>query len=708
VRSPKELLQGSVKTRLVFAMGLLVLSLVVLGITGLLSLNGVIGHLDDSSEATTQRLEPIYSLEKKIFDASSQLHRSLEHPARHDQQTYTALALEAAQGFEIVANTFDSKAQRALINMAGGDWTDVWTLGNAVFSSARDGDKLGALARIQRADRKTERIRQTLNRLYVLASQDVSQGRADAHAIGERTTLLFYLCLAGGLLLAYAIVRLVVHSIFDPLGKLKEAVHHYSAGDLSYRMMLNTRDELGVAVRTLNSMAEDLERNHEKLSHRALHDPLTELPNRALFKDRVDHALARTNRYEGTIAAMFLDLDDFKSVNDTLGHSAGDSLLKEVAVRIRGCLRESDTAARLGGDEFGVIVENVGGEDDAHVVANRILEVFREPFMIEGNEILTNASLGIALPSPDGDGDQLMRSADLAMYSAKRGGKARVAFFASDMQEAALARMALENDLRRSVDRNEIVIHYQPIFSLAGNELMAVEALVRWNHPDHGLLSPADFIPVAEQTGAIVRIGKHVLDQACAQVKMWQAAYLLGSKLGLSVNLSGRQLQDPDLYGYVAAALHDSGLDPLCLTLEITESVLMEDLDSTAQTLRRLKKLGVRVAIDDFGTGYSSLTYLRRLPVDILKIDRSFVGGVSSSVEGAALTKAIIRLAMDLDLETVGEGIEEAEQVPALTSLGCEQGQGFYLARPLDEQALEAFLLASDTVATSTTDAGRR
>jgi len=427
----------------------------------------------------------------------------------------------------------------------------------------------------------------------------------------------------------------------------------------------------------------------EQLKHQAFHDPLTGLANRALFVDRVEHALARGERDGMRVAVLFVDLDDFKTINDSLGHNGGDEVLVAVAGRLRECFRPGDTFARFGGDEFAILVEDTS-LSNATSVAYRIVDALGEPFSIGGREVMIHASVGIEFAEAQGTRtDELLRNADVAMYVAKGKGKARYQLFEPSMHTAALRRLEIKADLRRAVEKDEFVLHYQPIVSLNGGALLGMEALVRWNHPERGLLPPLDFISVAEQSGLITPLGRWVLREACRQATKWP---LSNPSISLSVNVSTTQFQQPGLVEDVANALWDSGLDPSILTLEITESVLVHDTDAVIEKLHRLKDFGVKVAIDDFGTGYSSLGYLRRFPIDILKIDKSFIDGVGNGAEEAAITQAIIKLGESLGLEVVAEGIELPEQIDALQLLRCERGQGFFFSAPVDAETMGGLL----------------
>jgi diguanylate cyclase (GGDEF)-like protein/PAS domain S-box-containing protein len=427
----------------------------------------------------------------------------------------------------------------------------------------------------------------------------------------------------------------------------------------------------------------------EQLRHLAFHDSLSGLPNRALFLDRLERAMALAHRNLRPVAMLFLDLDNFKVVNDSLGHQAGDQLLREVAKRLQSCVRAEDTVARLGGDEFTILLAEIVQPDEVTAVADRIAQVLRAPIAINDREVFLSASIGVALSEPGRDGpSSLLCNADLAMYQAKAAGKARHALFDAGMNTRAVERLELETALRLALERSEFRVYYQPILSLANERVCEVEALIRWAHPDRGLVPPGVFIPVAEETGLIVPIGQWVLEQACRQARQWQAQRGVDRPLIVSVNLSARQFQHPDLAADIERALRATGLDPRILKLEVTESVVMQDADSATATLQQLKALGIQLAIDDFGTGYSSLASLKRLPVDTLKIDRSFVDGLGSDGQDTAIVQSVVALAKTLHLDVTAEGVATPIQAAYLRALGCDRGQGYLFARPLPADAI--------------------
>jgi len=431
-----------------------------------------------------------------------------------------------------------------------------------------------------------------------------------------------------------------------------------------------------------HQMEVELQRARLLEQHHAYYDGLTNLPNRTLLLDRLQQAVARRRRYPCPAALLFLDLDRFKPINDTLGHAAGDLVLQSVARRLTGCVRETDTVSRLGGDEFAILLSRTAHKHDAATVARTILNALAMPFVVDSHELLLTASIGIALCPDDGeDPETLVRNADAAMYRAKehRGGSYQ--FYQPAMNAHALERLRLEKDLRQALFREEMRAYYQPQVDARTGKITGLEALLRWRHRELGLLLPADFIPLAEETGLIVPLGEWMLHTACAQGKAW-----LDAGVGLqriAVNLSARQFRQGDLLGAVSKALRDTGLNPRRLALEITESRAMHEAPQTVAVLHELKAMGIQLAMDDFGTGYSSLSSLRQFPIDMLKIDMSFVQGIASAPENAAITRAIIAMAHSLEVKAIAEGVESSEQDRFLRSLDCDEEQGYLFGRPL-------------------------
>lgn len=446
-------------------------------------------------------------------------------------------------------------------------------------------------------------------------------------------------------------------------------------------VVIGTTLTIGALVRFLTS----------SLRHRSLHDPLTGLPNRRYCLSRLDGALERAaeNRGDSRLAVLFLDLDGFKYVNDSLGHEVGDQLLNAVGKRLAGAMRPGDIVARFGGDEFALMCENVHDEDEAQVIGARVNAALTAPFRVAGNDLHIAASVGIALSETGAEtGAELLRDADAAMYGAKRRGRARCELFGERHRNRMTERLRVENDLRRGMERDEIEVHYQPIVALDDAKILGVEALARWRHPERGLVSPAEFITVAEDTGLIVPLGKRVLELSCEQIAAWDAQNDSMGAISLSVNLSARQIPQVDLLEFVDTTLAKNGIEPSRLTLEITESVLMEDGMAPEATMSVLRRMGVRLALDDFGTGYSLLSYLQRFRLDALKLDRAFVAGLGSGGRDDAITGAIVTMAGALGMTVIAEGIENVAQLATLQALGCKLGQGYLFAKPAPAEEL--------------------
>jgi len=460
-------------------------------------------------------------------------------------------------------------------------------------------------------------------------------------------------------------VEIRMAPLFTPQGRIQSAV--LVARDVSQR--------------------DQVENQAHYLAH---YDMLTGLPNRVLYRDRLLQSMAQAKRAETLLAVMFLDIDHFKDINDTLGHSVGDCLLKELSARISSCTRESDTVARFGGDEFGVIQTNLHRVEDAIELAERIVEVINQPLPIEGHQIHPGVSIGVTIyPFEDHEADELLKNADMAMYKAKREGRNRYQFYVAELNHLVQRRAAIERDLRLALQRNEFSLHYQPQLDLRSGQIVGVEALLRWNQQERGAVSPAEFIPVAESTGMIMEIGRWVLREACRQARAWQDEGL--TPVRVAINLSAVQFRDKNLISSINQNLEETGLDPRYIEVELTESLIMKDVEATIATLSHLRDLGIQISIDDFGTGYSSLSYLTRFPVQKIKLDQSFVRD-SNKKDGAAICRTIIALGQSLDMRVMAEGVEYEEQMRFLRQYGCDEVQGYYFSRPLPGTAIRRLL----------------
>ncbi len=460
---------------------------------------------------------------------------------------------------------------------------------------------------------------------------------------------------------------------------------------------LAVRDAAGKPTRMAGSLTDisARKRAQEQLLHDALFDALTQLPNRTLFLDHLGLAMEQARRRKSSIVALlFIDLDRFKNINDSLGHSVGDELLVELARRLTQFLRPGDTVARLGGDEFAILLNDIHGPGDATRVAERIQELIREKLVIGGREVFTSASIGVALSNPGyRTPEEILRDADTAMYRAKAAGRGCYQVFDQTMHRSVVALLKLETELRQAVEKKQFVMHYQPIVSLEDKRIVGFEGLVRWRHPERGLVSPTRFIAVAEETGLIVPIGWWVLEQSCLHAREWQDLVPADPPLYVSVNVSGKVVMQPDMYDRVVAILEKTGLPPTSLRLEITENVIMDHGEVALEKLAQFHKLGVQFSVDDFGTGYSSLSYLQRFSYDTLKIDRSFISGMDTKGDASAIVKTIVTLANMLNISVVAEGVETAVQLERLREIGCSHAQGFWFSRPVDRAATQAMLL---------------
>lgn len=497
-----------------------------------------------------------------------------------------------------------------------------------------------------------------------------------------------------------AALAIPVHERGEVVGSIVVATHQpgRTYSQVEREILLAFAEHASLALTDAKTVADAI--------HQALHDGLTDLPNRQLLIDRLEHAQARAARAGSRVAVLFVDLDTFKNVNDTFGHAAGDILLREAARRLLGCIRVADTAARFGGDEFVVLLEDVQ-EARVSQVAERILEAMNEPFEVEGRELFIGASIGIAIGGRVDD--DLLRNADLALYRAKARGRGQKQVFEPQMHVAMVERIELEGALANALREHELILHYQPIFELATEQLVGTEALIRWEHPTRGLLLPGEFIPIAEDSRLMAPLGRWVLAEAVAQAERWRSEYSFGSELTMTVNFSSAQFNDPAMVEDVARILAESDVDPRRLVIELTETAFLRDPEAVTERMSDLKELGVRLAVDDFGTGNASLRHLATFPVDILKVDRSFVARIGFDPRQTAIAGSIIGLGDDLGLTVIGEGIETDDQVARLLALGCAFGQGFKLARPAAADDLRPLLerLASQPAREITLERGR-
>ena len=525
------------------------------------------------------------------------------------------------------------------------------------------------------------------------ASPSVSKllGTGPEQVLGSRLTALLHPDERDGVL------GLIAQRLSEPgstatmTWRLRHSDAHWMPMEIVLTNMLGNPVVDGLVI-NMRDVTERL-RLEDQLRRRAFQDPLTGLANRTLFLERLDQCVARAAREKCLVAVLFFDLDHFKAINDSLGHAQGDLLLKVAAKRLQSCLKAIDTAARLGGDEFAVLLEDIQDIADAVRVAQRIVNAFDQPFLIDGREVLVTASLGIVISSGEDAGEILLRNADLAMYSAKNQGRGRYALFEAEMHQAVLEKLELQAEMRMALEHDEFVLHYQPIVETTTGQVYAVEALLRWPRPGKPQIPPLMLIPLAESSGLIVALGQWALRRALDSAQRWSHSLPVERKPVLTVNLSGRQIQDPGLVEYIAALLAESRFPPQRLVLEITETVLMKNTEAALKTMQALKALGIRLAIDDFGTGYSSLSYLQKFPLDVLKIPREFVEGLHGGKQPCALAKAILALAETLQLRAIAEGVETLEEVEALRRIGCEFMQGYYFARPLGEAEVADLLV---------------
>jgi diguanylate cyclase (GGDEF)-like protein len=671
---------------LVFAIAVLVPVVVGAAVTGLVLLDSA-SRTDELAEGMADESAMSVRLLQDLQAARLSGSGYMEEGDRDALESFSAAQARIEEGFR--HPVFNDDAELHLLSEIQRPW-------RAAVRQLRDTPNGGANAADDTADAEDvfeDHMNAAIGGVQRLVRAAERQLRADLVAT-RRTNRTQAVVALAALLISLGVAVLLAHRLASgmlrPINRLTRAARTLGSGNLGQRVSVTSSAELQEMGETFNRMAGALQEQHDQLEQQAFTDALTGIPNRALFEDRARHALERSAGVREQVAVLMIDLDDFKLVNDGLGHSVGDELIRLVAERVRSVARPSDTVARLGGDEFAVLLEDVRGLDDALGVAERVCRRFDEPFRLSGGDVVITASVGIALSGGRADGDELLRRADLAMYRVKERGKNSTAFFDPIMEEHAIDRLETLGALRKAVERNELVTHYQPVVDMETGEIRGAEALLRWNRPGHGLVGPVDFIPLAEETGLIQQVGEWVLRDACAHASEWRRDGATAIQVG--VNVSVRQLVEPGFDELVERTLAETGLDPEALILEVTESSLIQNPEVAIPKLRRIVDRGVRLCLDDFGEGYSSLSHIRRLPVQALKIARPFVHELGRTNTDPRLVRGIIELANSLELALVAEGIEEPGQREALLALGCRFGQGYLFSRPVELDVLHGLL----------------
>ena len=675
---------ASLGRRLFVAVAGMLLPLVAVGVLGVLGFRTTGNALEEFRAETVGESNRIAKVQELIVavDDAGELYAESGDPALGER--FLQASAEIEDGFDGL-ETLPSHQERVLVSAARSEWEVARDSIMAVIEDGTGDDNSldpfhdhvdGAAALL--ADAVAENV------------QEVSDEIASLRARERFQFLVTLLTLIVGSIVGGLLARRAYRSVTKPLALLEEAAGRFGSDDFTYLIDVSGDDELAHVSSAFNSMAEKLKVSREALHQQALHDPLTGLPNRTLFVERVERAIARAKRRKTPVSAMYLDVDNFKEMNDTFGHQAGDEVLIAVAERLKGALRTEDTASRLGGDEFGVLLEE--DVDGATRAAERLIGALVGTYAVTAGELQVGVSIGVAARQGAEELDELLRQADAAMYAAKASGKGGWRVFGPDIDAASLGIRSPVTELQRAIDDREFVVHYQPVLDLRSGRIDGVEALVRWAHPVRGLLPPSEFLREAEDTGHILAIDRWVLREACHQVRAWQKDVPGAEDLSVQVNVSARTLQHPGLADEIAEVLRSSGLAPGHLVLEITETTLVLDPQAAATELTQLKALGVRIALDDFGTGFSSLSHLLRFPIDTIKIDRSFVSAVGHDEQRSQLVQAMIDLGGTLGLRVVAEGIETPDQLDFLRTIGCQQGQGYLFAKPLGAPELERFL----------------
>jgi len=676
--------RASLGRRLFVAVAGMLLPLVAVGVLGIIAFRTSGNELEEFRAETvgeSNRIEKVRDL-MPVVDDAGELYVESGDPALGER--FLQASAEIEDGFDDLG-TLPSHQERVLVSAARSQW-----------EVARD--SITALIKDPTGDDNSldpfhDHVDVAAGLLSEAVAENVNEVSDEIASLRARERFQFLatlLTLIVGSVVGGLLARRAYRSVTKPLALLAEAASRFGSDDFTYLIDVSGDDELAHVSSAFNSMAEKLKLSREALHQQALHDPLTGLPNRTLFVERVERAIARAKRRKTPVSAMYLDVDNFKEINDTFGHQAGDEVLIAVAERLKGALRTEDTASRLGGDEFGVLLEE--GVDGATRAAERLIGALVGTYAITAGELQVGVSIGVAAREGAEELDELLRQADAAMYAAKASGKGGWRVFGPDIDAALLGIRSPVTELQRAIDDREFVVHYQPVLDLRSGRIDAVEALVRWAHPVRGLLPPSEFLREAEDTGHILSIDRWILREACHRVRAWQKEVPGAEDLSVQVNVSARTLQHAGLADEIAEVLRSSGLAPGHLVLEITETTLVLDPQAAATELTQLKALGVRVALDDFGTGFSSLSHLLRFPIDTIKIDRSFVSAVGRDEQRSQLVQAMIDLGGTLGLRVVAEGIETPDQLDFLRTIGCQQGQGYLFAKPLGAPELERFL----------------
>ncbi len=666
---------------------------------GLAALRLLADEIDGSLEARIQgiatgpepgaerRLEALHGMRRSVVRGlgAIEAYRASPDPLMRDH------ARRSSPAFDRFARQFLEAAPEGETRA----WFDGLRAKFDQFASGRD-ELLGVLGNKRELLGRFEKQRQRVESLLggkILPLADTRRERS-ARKVGFSTqaAIVFLVVMTGiGVLVGAGIAVFLTRRIVRPILELTAGVDAIGRGILDHRIAVESEDEMGQLAVSFNRMADTRQRTEETLRDLSHHDSLTKLPNRILFQLRLVEALENAERVNRMVAVHFLDLDHFKDINDTLGHPAGDALLQIVAERLKVCIRRSDTVARVGGDEFAIIQTNLVYSNGILVLAKRLIDTIAKPFEIEGERVFTGTSIGITIfPHDDKDADKLLKNADLALYRAKQEGRNKFQLYDPEMNAEVQARKALEQDIREALDNAQFFLCYQPQLELSSGRISGAEALVRWRHPERGMVSPAEFIPVAEQTGLILQLTEAVLLAACQQVRAWQEAGL--PPIRVSVNLSPADFKRKDLISMIEGILEETGLGGEWLELEITEGMVMSGVESVIATLHELAEIGIELAIDDFGTGFSSMSYLKQFPVHRLKIDQTFVSDILANKEDASITKAIIMLGHSLGLQVVAEGVETREQLEFLRLRDCDTIQGYYFARPLEAEAFAEFI----------------